>query len=63
MELWPTSTIWEAGETLRVVVKGTVFTNPRHPTQIKGPGHGFGEVRVWFGGGYGSCFVFPRVEI
>ena len=62
VELWPSSTIWEAGETLRLVVKGTPFTNQENPTQTKGPNHGFGEVRVWYGGEYPSALLLPLIE-
>lgn len=61
VELWPSSTVWEAGETLRLVVKGSPFTNQEHPTQTKGPNHGFGEVRVWYGGQYPSALLLPLV--
>ncbi|GAM88184.1 hypothetical protein ANO11243_062150 [Dothideomycetidae sp. 11243] len=45
VEIWPSSTIWEAGETLRLSIKGNSFTDERHPTQCKGPSHGYGEVK------------------
>lgn len=61
VELWPTSTVWEAGDTLRLAVKGSQFTNVEHPTQLKGPNHGFGEVRVWYGGKYPSALLVPLV--
>lgn len=59
VELWPHSTVWHAGETLRLAVQGSLFTNPDNPTQAKGPSHGFGEVRIWFGGQYDSSLLLP----
>lgn len=62
VEIWPSSTVWEAGEALRVVVQGAPFTERANRTQFKGAGaHCFGEVRVWFGGGYGSRLLVPVV--
>ncbi|KAF4334225.1 family hydrolase, partial [Fusarium beomiforme] len=43
IELWPTSTVWEAGDTLRLAIKGNTFTNSDNFTQFKGPSHSFGE--------------------
>jgi len=62
VELWPSSTVWEAGEILRLTVQGHQFTNERHPTQVKGPSHGLGEVRVWYGGQYPSSLIVPTVS-
>lgn len=62
IELWPSSTLWEAGETMRLVVKGNSFTNTENPTQFKGPSHSFGEVKVWSGGSYASKLLVPFVE-
>ncbi|KAK9788651.1 putative Xaa-Pro dipeptidyl-peptidase C-terminal domain-containing protein [Seiridium cardinale] len=50
VEIWPTSTVWEAGESLCLAISGAAFTDAGNPTQIKGPNHGFGEVRIWFEG-------------
>lgn len=61
IELWPSSTIWEAGTTMRLAVKGSNFTNSLNPTQFKSPSHGYGEVRVWFGGQYDSSLLVPIV--
>ncbi|KAK7699395.1 hypothetical protein SLS64_011691 [Diaporthe eres] len=61
IELWPSSTVWEAGETLRLAVKGTTFTDPENLTQFKGPSHSFGEVRIWFGGDYDSGLLVPVI--
>ncbi|KAI0123719.1 Alpha/Beta hydrolase protein [Xylariales sp. AK1849] len=61
VELWPTSTVWEAGETLRLAVKGTTFTDPENLTQFKSPSHSFGEVKIWFGGKYDSSLLVPVV--
>ena len=60
IELWPSSTLWEAGETLRLAIKGTTFTNPENLTQFKGPSHSFGEVRIWYGGDYDSRILVPH---
>lgn len=62
VELWPQSTVWEAGETLRLAVQGGTFTNPDNPTQAKGPVHGFGEVKIWYGGEYDSALLLPVQE-
>ncbi|RMJ18904.1 hypothetical protein CDV36_001416 [Fusarium kuroshium] len=62
VELWPSSTVWEAGETLRLAVKGTTFTDPENMTQFKGPSHSFGEVRIWMGGEYESELLVPEVK-
>lgn len=62
VELWPSSTVWEAGETLRLAVKGTTFTNPENLTQFKGPSHSFGQVRIWFGGDYDSGLLVPVID-
>lgn len=59
VELWPSGTVWEAGETMRLVVQGSAFTDEEDATQFKGDRHGFGEVRVWFGGGYESQLLVP----
>jgi predicted acyl esterase len=59
VELWPTSTVWEKGDTLRITVKGTPFTNSENPTQGRIPSHSFGEVKVWFGGKYDSGLLVP----
>ncbi|KAL2674346.1 hypothetical protein Neosp_012797 [[Neocosmospora] mangrovei] len=61
IELWPSSTVWEAGDTLRLAVKGTSFTDPENMTQFKGPSHSFGEVRIWMGGKYHSELLVPEV--
>lgn len=61
IEIWPSSTIWEAGEILRLVVKGTPFTNQNNPTQAKGPSHGYGEVRIWMGSYQSSLLVPMRI--
>jgi uncharacterized protein len=63
IELWSSSTIWEAGDILRLVVKGSSFTNQENPTQAKGPNHGFGEVRLWYSGQYPSELLLPVVDV
>jgi predicted acyl esterase len=57
IEVWPSSTIWEAGTTLRLVVKGSPFPNNTNVTQFKRLSHGLGEVRVWFEGEYDSSLL------
>ncbi|EMR63960.1 putative family hydrolase protein [Eutypa lata UCREL1] len=61
IELWPSSTMWNSGERLRLAIKGTTFTNPNNFTQFKGPSHSFGEVRVWYGGQYDSNLLVPVI--
>ncbi|KAI5922120.1 Alpha/Beta hydrolase protein [Camillea tinctor] len=61
VELWPSSTVWEAGEVMRLAVKGTTFTNLENPTQVKIPSHSFGEVSIWYGGEYDSSLLVPVV--
>ncbi|KPM41469.1 hypothetical protein AK830_g5099 [Neonectria ditissima] len=63
IELWPSSTVWQAGESIRLVIKGTTFTNSDNITQFKGPSHSFGEVRVWSGGSYNSGLTLPVVSL
>ncbi|KAJ4201362.1 hypothetical protein NW759_015679 [Fusarium solani] len=60
VELWPSSTVWEAVETLRLAVKGTTFTDQENMTQFKGPSHSFGDVRIWTGGEYESELLVPE---
>lgn len=62
VELWPQSTIWERGEKMTLVIQGNLFTNPENATQAKGPVHGFGEVKVWYGGEYDSALLIPIIE-
>ncbi|EKG16302.1 Peptidase S9/S15 [Macrophomina phaseolina MS6] len=63
VEIWPSATVWEAGETLKLVVKGSPFTDVENKTQFKGANaHNFGEVRVWYGGDYGSHLLVPVNE-
>lgn len=62
VELWPQGTVWDKGEKMSLVIQGSLFTNPENPTQAKGPVHGFGEVRIWFGGPYDSALFIPILE-
>ncbi|GME23667.1 hypothetical protein GTA08_BOTSDO13792 [Neofusicoccum parvum] len=62
VEIWPSSTIWEEGETIRLVVQGHPFTDADNMTQFKGTGHNFGEVRIWYGGEYDSHLLAPIIE-
>lgn len=59
IELWPSSTVWSPGETLRVAVKGNPFTARNNVTQARLPSHSFGEVRVWCGQGFDSQLLVP----
>jgi hypothetical protein len=60
VEIWPTSTIWEKGETLRLVVKGSSFFDDGSFATTKNFGrHSFGEVKIWFGGRYDSNLLLP----
>ncbi|KAM0277304.1 hypothetical protein ACHAQH_005895 [Verticillium albo-atrum] len=53
IEVWPSSTIWEAGDTLRLVVQGHSFLDDEVAMSSRfANSHNFGEVRVWFGGEY-----------
>lgn len=61
IELWPSSTVWSAGEVLRLVVQGVPFTDQQNITQVKGPTHGFGEVRIWYGGRFDSQALLPVI--
>lgn len=61
IELWPSSTIWYTREILRLVIQGTPFTDQENITQVKGPTHGFGEVRIWYGGQFNSQLILPVV--
>ncbi|KIX05572.1 uncharacterized protein Z518_06444 [Rhinocladiella mackenziei CBS 650.93] len=62
VELWPTSTVWEDGEIMRLVVKGTPFTDSENLTQARIPSHSFGQVKLWFGGEYDSGLSVPIVH-
>jgi predicted acyl esterase len=62
VEIWPSSTAWEAGQKLRMTIQGTQFVNDERPTQAKGPMHSWGEVKVWYGGEYDSHLYLPIVE-
>ncbi|KIX08709.1 uncharacterized protein Z518_03366 [Rhinocladiella mackenziei CBS 650.93] len=61
VELWPSSTVWQAGETMRVSINGRGFLNEENRTQVRTPVHSWGDVRVWFGGDYGSRLLAPIV--
>lgn len=63
VEIWPSSTVWEKGDTLRIVVQGQPFFDQESPVASKiANSHSFGEVRVWFGGKYDSQLYLPVVE-
>ena len=62
VEIWPSSTVWEAGEKIRLTVQGTPFDDQDHPTQFRANRHNFGEVRIWHGGEYPSVLFVPVCE-
>lgn len=62
VELWPSSTLWQKGETMRVSINGRGFVNQENKTLVRTPGHGWGDVRVWFGGDYESKLLVPIVS-
>lgn len=62
VELWPSSTVWQVGETMRVAINGHGFLDPENKTQVRTPVHGWGDVRLWFGGKYASTLLVPTVE-
>jgi uncharacterized protein len=62
IELWPSSTVWQAGETMRIAINGRGFLNADNATQVRAPLHGWGDVRVWFGGECTSQLLAPVVE-
>jgi uncharacterized protein len=63
IEIWPTNVVFEAGETLRVVVKGTQITN--HPSsgfEIQyGPLNNAGDHVIYTGGQYDSHLLIPII--
>lgn len=62
VEIWPGSTIWEAGETLRLVVQGRSFFEDDAPMTSRAPNsHSFGQVRIWFGDKYDSHLLLPII--
>jgi uncharacterized protein len=63
IEIWPTSVNFEAGETLRVVVKGTEITyHPDSKFELKyGPMNNLGEHVIFTGGKYDSHLLIPVI--
>ncbi|KAL2835815.1 hypothetical protein BJY01DRAFT_252320 [Aspergillus pseudoustus] len=63
VEIWPSSTVWQKGETLRVVVQGQPFFDQDNRVASRfANAHSFGEARVWFGGKYDSQLYLPVVR-
>jgi len=63
IEIWPTNVVFEAGETLRVVVKGTPLTyHPGSHFEIQyGPLHNAGDHVIYTGGKYDSHLLVPVI--
>jgi hypothetical protein len=63
IEIWPTSVNFEAGETLRLVVKGTQITfHPDSMFELKyGPMNNFGDHILYTGGKYDSHLLIPVI--
>jgi uncharacterized protein len=61
IEIWPTNVVFEAGETLRVVVKGTqVTSHPGSGFEIQyGPLNNAGDHVIYTGGKYDSHLLIP----
>ncbi|CAI6091283.1 unnamed protein product, partial [Clonostachys chloroleuca] len=63
VEIWPTATVWEANETLRLVIQGRTFFNEENPVSARvAASHSYGEARVWFGGEYNSELFIPVIS-
>lgn len=63
IEIWPTNVVFEAGETLRVLVKGTQITShPGSAFEIQyGPLNNAGEHVIYTGGKYDSHLLVPVI--
>ncbi|MFE8048668.1 CocE/NonD family hydrolase [Brenneria goodwinii] len=63
IEIWPTNVIFESGETLRVVVRGTQISNhPGSGFEIQyGPLNNAGDHVVYTGGQYDSHLLLPVI--
>ena len=63
IEIWPTNIVFEPGETLRLLVKGTPI--PYHPQSLMelrfAPIVNFGDHGVYTGGRYDSHLLLPIV--
>ncbi|KEF54079.1 uncharacterized protein A1O9_09874 [Exophiala aquamarina CBS 119918] len=63
IEVWPSSTVWEEGETLRVTVQGHSFFSEESPVTSKHAlSHNFGEVKIWYGQAYPSQLLVPVIK-
>ena len=63
IEIWPTNVVFEAGESLRVIVKGTQLTqHPGSGFEIQyGPLNNAGEHVLYTGGRYDSHLLIPVI--
>lgn len=63
IEIWPTNVVFEAGETLRVLVKGTQVTHhPGSAFEIQyGPLNNAGNHVIYTGGKYDSHLLIPVI--
>jgi hypothetical protein len=63
IEIWPTNVIFEPGESLRVIVKGTQITyHPESMFELKyGPLNNFGDHVLYTGGPYDSHLLIPVI--
>jgi predicted acyl esterase len=63
IEIWPTSVVFEPGETLRVIVKGTQLTHhPGSGFEIQyGPLNNAGDHVLYSGGRYDSHLLIPII--
>lgn len=63
VKLWPSSMVWEEGETLRRVVQGhSFFAGTSLVTNRKVNSHNYGELKVWFRGQYDGHVLVPLVS-
>jgi hypothetical protein len=62
--VWPSSTIWEEKETMRISVQGHSFFCEESPiTNKQAVSHNFGEVKIWYGRDYPSQLLVPHVVV
>lgn len=63
IEIWPTNVVFEPGETLRVIIKGTpIVEHPGSPYEIQyGPLNNSGNHVIYTGGKYDSHLLIPVI--
>ena len=63
IEIWPTNIVFEAGETLRLVIKGSeIYSAPGSPFAIRhAPLNNDGNHIIHAGGRYDSFLLLPMV--